>query len=137
MLRKFNLTVKPNTSVAIVGPSGSGKSTIASLLLRFYNIQRGSLLIDNEEIKAVDVPHLRKYLTIVMQEPLLFNDTIKENILYGDQNATDQKVREVSVQTNSLPFIMQTEDDFNSEAVRKKLRDSFDQIANIDLRSNP
>lgn len=57
-----------------------------------------------------------------MQEPLLFNETIKENILYGDQSASDQKVREISIKTNSLPFIMQTEEDFNSQQVRTKIQ---------------
>ena len=122
VMRRLNLVIKPNTSVALVGPSGSGKSTIASLLLRFYDPQHGKILIDNKELKSYDLPYLRKYLTIVMQEPLLFNETIKDNILYGDQLASDQKVREISIKTNSLPFIMQTEEDFNSQQVRTKIQ---------------
>ena len=70
--------------MAIVGHSGSGKSTIASLLLRFYDCQRGQLLIDGVNIKDYDLEKLRNHISIVQQEPLLFNETIKENILFGD-----------------------------------------------------
>lgn len=84
VLKNFNLKVEPNQSVAIVGPSGSGKSTIASLLLRFYDARQGKISIDGQNIKDISMPYLRKQLTIVMQEPLLFNETIKENILFGD-----------------------------------------------------
>lgn len=93
------------------------------MLLRFYNTQRGGIFIDGQDLKGIDIPYLRKNLTIVMQEPLLFNESIKENILYGDQAASDSKIREVSIQTNSLPFIMQTEDDFTSDTVRIRLKE--------------
>lgn len=75
-------------------------------------------------------------MTIVMQEPLLFNESIKENILYGDQMASDQKVREVSINSNSLPFIMQTEEDFSSTQVHRRLREQFKTICNLELGSN-
>jgi ABC-type multidrug transport system fused ATPase/permease subunit len=78
------LLIEPNQSVAIVGHSGSGKSTIASLLLRFYDCQRGQLLIDGVNIKDYDLEKLRNHISIVQQEPLLFNETIKDNILFGD-----------------------------------------------------
>ena len=118
VLSHFNLTIEPNQSVAIVGHSGSGKSTIASLLLRFYNVKRGGIYIDGRDIKGFAMPYLRKKLTIVMQEPLLFNESIKENILMGDEFASDQNIHKVAVQTNSLPFILQSDDDFNSLVVR-------------------
>jgi ABC-type multidrug transport system fused ATPase/permease subunit len=79
---------------------------------------------------------MRKNLTIVMQEPLLFNESIKENILYGDQSASDKKIREVSIQTNSLPFIMQTEDDFSSDAVRIKLKELLREVAEAHLKNH-
>lgn len=71
-----------------------------------------------------------------MQEPLLFNESIKENILYGDQMASDQKVREVSINSNSLPFIMQTEEDFSSTQVHRRLREQFKAICNLELGAN-
>jgi ABC-type multidrug transport system fused ATPase/permease subunit len=74
------------------------------------------------------MPYYRKQLTVVMQEPLLFNESIKENILLGDEFASDQKIREVSVQTNSLPFILQSDDNFNSLSVQARLKQSFLKI---------
>jgi ABC-type multidrug transport system fused ATPase/permease subunit len=76
----------------LVGFSGCGKSTIANLILRFYEINDGELLIDGINIKEYNVAELRRQIGIVMQEPLLFNETIKENILYGNSNASDQEV---------------------------------------------
>jgi len=76
ILRKFNLEIEPNQSVAIVGHSGSGKSTIASLILRFYDISYGQLAIDGLDIRKYSVESLRNHIAIVQQEPLLFNETI-------------------------------------------------------------
>lgn len=75
--------------IALVGHSGCGKSTIANLLLRFYDLAKGSLKIDGIDIRDYDIHELRKQIGIVMQEPLLFNVSIKENILYGNNEATD------------------------------------------------
>lgn len=77
ILRKLNLKIEPNQSVAIVGHSGTGKSTIASLLLRFYDAAKGQLLIDGVDIKEYELKSFRSQISIVQQEPTLFNDTIK------------------------------------------------------------
>jgi len=82
--------------VAIVGHSGSGKSTIASLVLRFYDSTRGQIVIDGQELKKFDVPYLRNKISIVQQEPLLFNESIKQNIKFGNLQATDPEVRKVA-----------------------------------------
>ena len=76
ILRNFNLTIEPNQSVALVGHSGSGKSTIASLILRFYDSVKGQIVIDGQDLKKISVPHLRESISIVQQEPILFNETI-------------------------------------------------------------
>lgn len=99
--------------MAIVGHSGSGKSTIASLLLRFYDTNRGQVLIDNVDIKDYNLKSLREQISIVQQEPLLFNETIKGNILFGDPKAPDQNILSAAIQANALGFIMQNEDDMN------------------------
>ena len=117
VLRNFNLTIEPNTSVAIVGHSGSGKSTIGQLILRFYDASKGQVLIDGHDIKEYSTKDLRKNISIVQQEPLLFNDSIRDNILYGDMTASDKKVRDVASKANALGFIMQKEEDYNSEKV--------------------
>lgn len=86
------MTIKGNESVALVGTSGSGKSTIASLLLRFYNKQSGKILIDGHDIEEYSVKQIREQIAIVMQEPLLFNEPIKENIRYGNLTSSDAEV---------------------------------------------
>ena len=106
VLRNFNLTIEPNQSVAIVGHSGSGKSTIASLLLRFYDSTKGGIYIDGQDLKKIAVPYLRDNISIVQQEPLLFNETIRENILFGNLDAKDSDVRKVATQANAMGFIM-------------------------------
>lgn len=85
VLRHFNLVIEPNQSVAIVGHSGSGKSTLASLLLRFYDVSKGVVAIDGVNIKDYSLEYYRNSIAIVQQEPLLFNESIKENIKFGDQ----------------------------------------------------
>jgi ABC-type multidrug transport system fused ATPase/permease subunit len=84
VLNKLNLKIPATMKIALVGHSGCGKSTMASLLLRLYDLTGGQLLIDGVDIKEYNIRELRKQIGIVMQEPLLFNTTIKENILYGD-----------------------------------------------------
>lgn len=90
ILQGLNLTIESNTSVALVGHSGSGKSTIASLLLRYYRKQGGKILIDGVDMDKMTIKELRQQIAIVMQEPLLFNEPIKENIRYGNSQATDK-----------------------------------------------
>ena len=87
VLRGLSLRVAAHETVALVGESGCGKSTVVALLLRFYDVDQGRILIDGKDIKDYDVGELRRMMGLVMQEPTLFNYTIAENILYGDQNA--------------------------------------------------
>jgi ABC-type multidrug transport system fused ATPase/permease subunit len=98
----MNLKIPATKKVAFVGHSGCGKSTSASLLLRLYELTGGKLLIDGIDIKDYNVKELRKQIGIVMQEPILFNTTIKENILYGNDQADDAKVYQVAQMANAL-----------------------------------
>lgn len=93
-----------------MGHSGSGKSTIASLLLRFYDKQKGNLLIDDIDIEQYPVKHIRDQIAIVMQEPLLFNESILENIKYGCPDATNAQVIKAATQANCLDFIQSSQD---------------------------
>jgi ABC-type methionine transport system ATPase subunit len=106
----MNLQVNENESVALVGHSGSGKSTIASLLLRYYNKESGSVQIDGMELEHISVKQLRKQIAIVMQEPILFNESIKENIRYGNSTANDQDIFQAAEQANCLSFIQNSVD---------------------------
>jgi ATP-binding cassette, subfamily B (MDR/TAP), member 1 len=90
ILKGLNMKIKRNETVALVGESGCGKSTIVSLILRFYNANKGTILLDGIDIKDYKVSDLRRAMGFVMQEPILFNYTICENILYGKIDATNQ-----------------------------------------------
>ncbi|CDW80298.1 abc transporter family protein [Stylonychia lemnae] len=111
VLRKLSFQVPEGMKIAIVGRSGSGKSTVANLLLKMYDIQDGQILIDGVDIKTIDTKNLRTQIGYVMQEPILFNLTIKENIQYGKQEATNQEILEVANQANALQFIEKIQED--------------------------
>ena len=117
----MNLKIPATMKIALVGHSGCGKSTMANLLLRLYDLTGGKLLIDGVDIREYNVRDLRKQIGIVMQEPLLFNTTIKENILYGNDQADDAKVRQVAQMANALQFIESNIEDLDKEDVQKEI----------------
>ena len=94
VLHDFSLEIKKNESIALVGNSGGGKSTIVSLLPRFYDIQSGAITIDGNNIKNIEIEALRSQITIVFQDNFLFNGTIRDNILLGKANATEEEIRQ-------------------------------------------
>lgn len=106
VLKDISLTAEAGQKIALVGPSGAGKSTIASLLLRFYEPQNGSLLFDGTKSTDIPLSYLRRQMAIVPQDVFLFGGTIKENILYGKHNATDAEVKEATKRANAHDFIM-------------------------------
>ena len=83
VLDEFNMKIPAGSKIALVGHSGCGKSTITNLLLRFYDLKSGKILIDGENLEDYNALSLRKQIGFVMQEPILFNKSIKDNILYG------------------------------------------------------
>ena len=99
------MKINAKETVALVGESGCGKSTIVSLLLRFYDINSGKILIDGVDIKDYNLNDLRKNMGLVMQEPTLFNYTITENILYGAMNASNSQIKEAAEIANAMEFI--------------------------------
>src|SRR3989440_615821 len=94
VLHDFNLHIEAGQTVAIVGPTGAGKSTIAGLLARFYDVQQGVVLIDDHDVRAVTQHSLRSQIGVVLQEPFLFTETIRDNIRYGRLEAADEEVAE-------------------------------------------
>jgi len=101
----LDLSVNASNKVALVGPSGCGKSTVISLLMRFYDIDAGQILIDGVDIKKFDVNHLRRSIGLVAQEPVLFNESIEYNIKYTKEEATNAEVRKAAEDANALKFI--------------------------------
>ena len=105
VLKDVSFTANYGQKIAIVGPSGTGKSTIASLLLRFYNIDNGEILVDGKNIYDYDLENLRGNMSIVPQDVILFGGTIKENIAYGKPDATEEEILLAAKQANALNFI--------------------------------
>jgi len=105
VLKNFSLEVKKGQTVALVGQSGSGKSTIANLLTRFYDVQEGDIRIDNIAIKDLKLESLRGLMGLVTQDSILFNDTIKNNILLGKQDATDEEIIDALKIANAYEFV--------------------------------
>jgi subfamily B ATP-binding cassette protein MsbA len=105
VLKNFSLEVPKGKTVALVGQSGSGKSTIANLLTRFYDVQEGSVKIDGIDIKNMSLESLRHLMGLVTQDSILFNDTIKNNILLGKQDATDEEIIAALKVANAYEFV--------------------------------
>lgn len=94
VIRDFSLTVPSGKKVALVGATGSGKTTIVNLLMRFYDIDSGEIRINDQNIKDISRENLRKNVAIVLQDTVLFSDTIRHNMKYGNENAADEQIRE-------------------------------------------
>ncbi|MCD4760458.1 ABC transporter ATP-binding protein/permease [bacterium] len=105
VINKFNLKIKPQEKVALVGPSGSGKSTIVNLLLRNYDLEKGKILIDGQKINHVTQEGLWKNIALVNQDTILFHRTLKENISYGQPKASDQEIIKAAKLANAHGFI--------------------------------
>jgi ABC transporter fused permease/ATP-binding protein len=105
VLKDVNFTAKFGQKIAIVGPSGAGKSTISSLLLRFYDIDAGEIIVDGKNIYDYDLENLRGNMSIVPQDVILFGGTIRENIAYGKPDATEEEILLAAKQANAFNFI--------------------------------
>lgn len=105
VLKGINFSIAQNQTLAIVGSSGAGKSTLASLLLRYYEQQSGSILFDGIDSREIDLDYLRTHIAIVPQEVMLFADTIKENIRFGRPEASDSELIEAAQAANAWDFI--------------------------------
>jgi len=105
VLKNVNFKAEFGQKIAIVGPSGAGKSTISSLLLRFYDITSGEILVDGKSIYDYDLENLRGNMSIVPQDVILFGGTIRENIAYGKPDATNEEIMLAAKQANALNFV--------------------------------
>ena len=115
IINDFSIDVKPGQRVAIVGPTGAGKTTVVKLLMRFYELNSGSILLDDKDIKGFNRSDLRKVFGMVLQDTWLFNGSIMDNILYGNLNATKQEVIEASKLAHAHHFIGTLNEGYETE----------------------
>ena len=114
ILKDINLVIPKGKTIAIVGQSGSGKSTLVDLIPRYYDVQEGEVLIDGINVKDLGIFDLRQLIGNVNQEAILFNDTFRNNISFGVDNATDEQIAEAAKIANAYDFIMQSEHQFET-----------------------
>ncbi len=114
VIKNLSLKIKPGEKVAVIGPSGGGKSTITKLLLRFFDIQKGNILIDNQDIKKVTQESLRSQISFVPQDPILFHRTLMENIQYGSKDVGEEEVIAAAKLANCHDFIMNFTDKYKT-----------------------
>ena len=133
VLQDINLQIKAGMTVALVGQSGSGKSTLVDLIPRFWDVDHGEVSVEGNSVEKYNVEDLRNVMGIVNQEPILFNDTIFNNIAFGCPNATLEEVKEAAKIANAYEFIMDTENGFETMAGDRGSRFSGGQKHRISI----
>ena len=119
ILRGVSFTIEPNETAAIVGHTGAGKTTIISLMMRFYDVQRGQVLIDGIDVRQHELTALRQHFGVVLQDPFLFTGTIAENIRLGTKSISDEDMKRAADEVNVLDFIQSLPHGFN-ESLRER-----------------
>lgn len=127
VLHNVSFKIKPGETIALVGPTGAGKTTITSLVSRFYDTNKGEVLIDGKNVKEVNLNSLRSQMGIMLQDTFLFSDTVKENIRYGKLDATEEEIIEAAKAVNAHDFIMQLENGYDTQVNERGSRLSVGQ----------
>jgi subfamily B ATP-binding cassette protein MsbA len=122
VLHEINLDVKPGEVVAFVGPSGAGKSSLVNLIPRFFDVNEGRIVIDDHDLRDVTIASLREQIGKVTQEIVLFNDTVRNNIAYGQPDVPMSKVEEAARMALAHDFISKMPDGYNTRIGEKGLR---------------
>ena len=142
VLKNLTLNVRQGETVALVGMSGGGKSTLVSLLPRFYDVTKGKILLDGVDIKDVKVRQLRKNIGMVLQDSILFSDSIRENIALGKPDATMEEIMEAAKAANAHEFIMNLPEQYETKVGERGVKLSGGQkqrvsIARVFLKNPP
>ena len=114
VLSDVNFTIRPGETIALVGPTGAGKTTIVNLISRFYDIEEGTILIDGYDLTKVSIESLRRQMGVMTQDNFIFHGTIRENILYGKMDATEEEMIAAAKAVNAHDFIMKMENGYDT-----------------------
>lgn len=115
VLEDVNFTIQPGETIALVGPTGAGKTTIVNLISRFYDIEEGQILIDGHDLTKVSIESLRQQMGVMTQDNFIFHGTIRDNILYGKMDATEEEMIAAAKAVNAHDFIMKMEKGYDTE----------------------
>lgn len=142
ILNAVDFTIEPGQTVAFVGMSGGGKSTIVSLIPRFYDVTEGAVKIDDQNVKDVTIESLRSQIGIVLQDNILFSDSVKQNILMGNPHATDEEIIAAAKAANAHDFIMGLPEGYDTKVGERGVKLSCGQkqrvaIARVFLKNPP
>jgi ATP-binding cassette subfamily B protein/subfamily B ATP-binding cassette protein MsbA len=142
VLKGLTVTVRPGERVALVGPSGAGKSTLVKLLMRFYDVTGGTILIDGTDLRDLPLAYVRDHIGFVQQEPFLFNGSVRDNILYGDLAATEQQLELAARAARAHEFIAELPEGYDTWIGERGIKLSVGQkqrvsIARVLLKDPP
>ncbi len=115
VLENVSFTARPGETIALVGPTGAGKTTIVNLISRFYDIQKGRILIDGHDLTDVTIESLRRQMGVMTQDNFIFSGTVRENILYGRPDATEEEMIAAAKAVNAHDFITKLEKGYDTE----------------------
>ncbi len=133
ILDNISLEVKPGEKIAIVGPSGSGKTTLISLIPRFYDVSKGFIAIDGYDIRKLRLSYLREQIAIVLQEPFLFNESLKKNIGFGKREASEEEIFAAARSANAAEFINKFPNGYETKAGERGTNLSLGQKQRVSI----
>jgi len=128
ILHKVSFTAEPGQMIALVGPTGAGKTTIVNLLVRFYDPVSGKVLIDGQDISKATLASLRKNIGVMTQDPFLFSGTIRENLLYGKQDATNEELISACHRIGLDDYILSLPKGFDTEVSQETMSQGQKQL---------